>query len=322
MNSRVAVLLVVRNGEAWLHAVLGALASQTHRAMDVTVWDNASTDSTARIVSSYPRMRLVRSPENIGVWAAVERMVADAYADHILVLTDVVLAPRYVEVCARALDDDARLGAVQGKLLRKSDPTSIDALGFRMERSRRVTILGHGERDDGRWDVPTDVFGVEGAAPMFRRAALEDCRVDGHIVDPDFRVGGIGYGDDFDLAWRMTAFGWRQRMIPTAIGWHERSTTSDTGRGIVGRIRRRTVRERIPALTRQLDWCNVRLAIVKNDSILDILRDLPFIAVREVAVLGYLALFEPRSLGGVARFVRLLPAMIRRRRFVQSHLSS
>jgi GT2 family glycosyltransferase len=322
MKSNVSVHMAVRNGARWLPEVLDALMAQTHPDIRITVWDNASADETASTVSRYRGVRLIRGEENIGFWAAQEHMLKDVTAEYVLALTDVVLAPSYIAECVRVMDADPHIGAVQGKLLRKSDPSFVDALGFRFERSRRVAILGHGDRDDGRWDVPIDIVGVEGAAPMFRCSALEDCRVEGHVVDPDFRVGGLGYGDDLDLAWRMTRFGWRQRMVPTAIAWHERSTTSETGRGVIGRVRRRVVRARIPSLTRQLDWCNVRLAIVKNDSILDILRDLPSIVVREVAVLGYMTLFEPRSLAGIARFVRLMPTMLRRRRLVQSRIPS
>ena len=158
------------------------------------------------------------------------------------------------------------------------------------------------------------VFGVEGAAPMFRRLALEDCRIDGHVVDPDFRVGPLGYGDDFDLAWRMTLLGWRQIMEPNAIGWHDRATTTDVGHGVWDHVRRRTMRANIPILTRQLDWANVRFAIVKNDHILNIVRDMPVIAIRELMVLGYCILFEPRTLLGLVRFIRLMPVMVRRRR--------
>jgi hypothetical protein len=78
------------------------------------------------------------------------------------------------------------------------------------------------------------------------------------------------------------------------------------------------MRTNIPILTRQLDWSNVRFAIIKNDHILNIVRNLPVIAGRELMVLGYCALFEPRTLMGLARFIRLTPVMLRRRRLVMA----
>jgi hypothetical protein len=180
-----------------------------------------------------------------------------------------------------------------------------------------VTILGHGDPDDGRWDRPQDIFGVEGAAPMFRRAAWEDCRVSGHVVDPDFRVGPLGYGDDLDIAWRMSLFGWRQRYVPTARGLHARATTDRVGRSLSDHVARRRTRAAIRLPIRQLDWSNVRFAIMKNDRAADALRDLPRILARELAVQGYFLLFEPAVLAGWGRFLRLLPRMLRRRRAVQ-----
>lgn len=316
MSHRVAIQLVVRNGAPWLAAVLDSIAAQQYPDCDVVVWDNASTDETAAIVSRYPTFRLISHPENIGVWAAQERMLLDCRAEYVLVLTDVVLDHAYVSACVETFASDARIGAVQGKLLQKSEPTRVDSLGFRIERSRRVTILGHGDPDDGRWSARMTVLGVEGAAPMFRRAALEECRIEGAVVDPDYRVGPLGYGDDFDLAWRMTLFGWHQVMEPSARGWHDRFTTRNVGHGAGDHVRRRVIRSRIPVSARQLDWSNVRFSIIKNDHILDSLRDIPAILMREVSVLGYFALFEPRTLLGMARFLRLLPTMLRRRRLV------
>ncbi len=318
MTSRVAIHLAVRDAAPWLAGVLDAVAAQTHPDVAVTVWDNASSDATPDIVAAYPGIRYIHCDENIGFWAAQERLLADADADYVLALTDVVLDPEYVARCAAVMDGDATVGAVQGKLLQQSDPKRIDGLGFRIEPSRRVTILGHGEPDDGRWNGRREIFGVEGAAPMFRRMALEDCRIGGTVVDPDFRVGPLGYGDDLDIAWRLTLLGWKQYAEPAAVGWHDRMTTRSVGHGVADHVRRRTMRSGIPLTTRRLDWCNVRFAILKNDHILDILRCFPAVFVREASVLGYLALFEPRTLGGVGRFFRLAPAMLRRRNLVMA----
>ncbi len=150
---------------------------------------------------------------------------------------------------------------------------------------------------------------------MFRRSALEASRIDGWLVDPLYRVGSIGYGDDLDVAWRMRLFGFRQVYVSTAIGWHDRSTTKGMAvTPIIGQIKRLAERRAIPLAKRRLDWANVRCTIIKNDAIINILKDLPYIVVREIAVLGYMVLFEPAVLWELGRFLRLVPVMIRRRR--------
>lgn len=325
MTPRVDIFMAVHNGAPWLADVMDSVMAQTYPAVHLTVADNASTDGTPDILRRYPRATVVQSGANDGFWAAMERFIAASDAPYVICLTDVVLDPKFVAAAVAALEGDPSIGAVQGKIYEQHRGADgawersgrIDAAGFRIERSRRVTILGHGEPDDGRFDASADIFGVEGAVPVFRRTALEDCRVDGFsVTDPAYRSGGITYADDVDLAWRMTLLGWRQVLVPGARGWHDRSTTKETGRGILGRLRRRHVRGAIAPEKRRLDWANLRFTIIKNDHILNVLRDLPWILGWEALVQGYLLLCEPRTLGAWGRFLRLTPLMLRRRRTV------
>ena len=321
---RTLVCLPVQNGAAWLPEVLDALVAQTQPNLELIVWDNASEDATADIVRRYPTIRLTRSEGNIGPWAVFERVFGSSDAEYLVALTDVILAPAYIAESVNALEREPDLGAVQGKLYRMDTVAGafrrtniIDAAGFKIGRSRRLTILGHGQPDGERWDKPMDIIGVEGAAPVFRRAAWEDCRIHGTVLDPDFRVGSIGYGDDLDIAWRMSLFGWRQAFIPSAQGWHDRSTTKDTALSMASSLARRSIRQRIPLLKRRLVWSNVRFAMMKNERLWDVVRDFPRILIREAATQAYLCAFEPAVLKEWGRFLRLLPRMLRRRRAIQ-----
>ena len=47
---------------------------------------------------------------------------------------------------------------------------------------------------------------------------------------------------------------------------------------------------------------------------INILKDLPWIVVREIAVLGYAVLFEPGVLKEIPIFFRYLPKMLRKRK--------
>jgi GT2 family glycosyltransferase len=114
----------------------------------------------------------------------------------------------------------------------------------------------------------------------------------------------------------MTLFGWRQVFIPAARGWHDRSTTKDVSRGMRDHLRRRHARAAITPAKRRLDWANVRFTIIKNDHILNVLRDLPWILGRELLVQAYFLLYEPRTLLAWGRFLRSVPVMLRRRRTV------
>ena len=318
-DSSIDVLMAVHDGAAWIGDVLESLNAQT-APYSLTVWDNASTDDTVAIITRVaPNARVVRSDDNIGFWAAIEMLSASCSAELFLALTDVQLAPDYLERAAAAFAGPD-VGAVEGKLLQLDGgarTTIIDTVGFSIDRSRRVTIAGHGEPDHGQY-AHTLIFGVEGAAPMFRTQAFRDAAVDGHVIDPAFRSGALGYGDDLDLAWRLSLFGWQQVLEPEAIGWHDRSTTRTTATGLSSHLARVRQRREIPLEKRILDWVNVRASRLKNDRTRDALRDLPFIAARELMVLVYTLLVEPRVLAGLPRLARLTPAMLRQRRIVQA----
>jgi GT2 family glycosyltransferase len=243
-------------------------------------------------------------------------MLDTASGAFVLCLTDVVLHPDYLRLTVRSLESDDRIGAVQGMLVHPILGT-VDGFGFSMSRSRAVTIAGHGE-PVREIHEPFSIFGVEGAAPVFRRAAIEDIRVRGWFIDPLYRIGPLGYGDDLDIAWRLRLRGWTQLCIPAAVGFHDRSTTHARAHSLIDRILRRHVRGRIAVIKRRLDWVNVRFTIIKNDAIMDILRDAWRIIGREILVQGYMLLFEPAVLVAWGRFVRFLPRMLRIRREIRS----
>ena len=322
----VAVHLVIHNGAAWLRDILDPLMAQTYQNMHIYLLDNASTDGTGDIVrSGYPDITYVRREENLGIWARQEELLAMHSAPYVLVLTDVMMEPRFIERGVAAMEAEPSAGAAQAKILRADRRPNgtlirtniIDTVGFTIARTLHVSNLGHGEEDSGQYDGLDEVFGVEGAAPLFRRTALEHCRVEDRLIDPDYEVGGIGYGDDVDLAWRMRLFGFSHIFVPDMIGWHDRSTTKrKAGSAVWGRLARVRERQAIPLAKRRLDWSNVRFTIIKNVHAATALRNAPRILVRELALAGYTLMFEPGVFKEALRFVRLLPAMLRRRRSV------
>ena len=228
----------------------------------------------------------------------------------------------FVERAVAICEADPGVGAVQAKIyqynLRDLQPTTydpqrsiIDTCGFALTRERKVINIGHGKQDGPAFSKQQVFFGVEGAVPFFRRTALEDCKTSGWIWDPDY----FWYGDDLDLAWRMTLFGHKQIYSPEIIAWHDRSTTKGniTTDLLSDYVHRRKLRRQIPIHKRRLDWSNTRFTVIKNDYLRNILLDLPAIIIREINVQGYAGLFEQKVLLEWGRFLLLLPRMIRRR---------
>lgn len=268
----VNINLVVHNREPWLQRALDSIHAQTYQNIKVNQFDGTNN--------------------NIGFWAGQEKLLVQSSGTYIVCMSDVVLDPDFVKNAVEIMEQDSTIGALQAKVL-QSDGL-IDTTGFQISKSLRIINRGKQARNE----YPEgEIFAVEGAVPVFRRKALEDCIVDGYLIDPDFRIGPLGYGDDLDLVWRMRNLGWKQWYTPTVIAYHDRSTGGP--------------RHTIPLIKRQLDWCNVRFAIIKNGR--HLLRDALFWIPREIAVMMYMLLFEPGVFKIMPRFFKLLPIMIHRR---------
>lgn len=331
-NELVTINLVVCNGEKYIRHCLDSVKSQGHQNIEANIFDNASTDRTVEIARKYAlydsRFKIYDSEINLGMWPGQEKLLKHSHGKYIVVLSvDVILDKDFLKNAAEQMEKDPTLGALQPKIYQwklpptpghqplTSDPQPlisnvIDTLGFQIFRSRRLINIAQGETDRPEFDQQREIFTVEGAVPIFRRQALEDCRVDGEIIDRDF----FWYGDDLDLAWRMRIFGWKQVYSPKVIAYHDRSTTKSLAKhwyDYLGRVR---TRQQIPIKKRRLDWANYRFTIIKNDYIINLLKDLPYIIIREIMILGYTLLFEPGVFLELPRFLRLLPKMLRRRK--------
>jgi GT2 family glycosyltransferase len=322
---RVSILIAVWNGGSYLEACLSAIKRQTITDYEVVIWDNASTDTTAQQVASLmPDAVLIRSTTNIGMWPAMERMLDRAQGTYVLCLSiDVILDEHFLEEATGACERDTSIAAVQGKIYQFDLHNSalplprvlIDTCGFALTRSRKVVNLGHGEPDGPAWSHQGDIFGAEGAAPFFRVAALQSIRVNNQLIDDDY----FWYGDDLDLVWRLSLYGHRQVFLPTAVAWHDRSTTKGTAQTLSDHVDRISPRARIPVMKRRLDYVNVRTTILKNDLFINLILDAPWIIAREIATILYMILLEPQVLPAIFQFFRRIPSTLAKRQKVLRH---
>jgi glycosyltransferase involved in cell wall biosynthesis len=106
--------LPVYNGENYLSQSLDSLLAQTYADFELVISDNASADRTEEICRDYAardsRIRYVRQPMNIGAAPNHNYLVQAArgrlfkWAAH-----DDLFAPKLVERCIEALDDQSEL---------------------------------------------------------------------------------------------------------------------------------------------------------------------------------------------------------------------
>ncbi len=293
------------NGLEWLPGCLDSVAAQTLEDYELLIFDNGSGDGSVEWLreraAADDRIGLVESAENLGYAPAHNRNIAAARGEAVLLLNqDVELDPGFLEASVAALEERPRVAAVQGLVWRLDGPGArtdvIDTAGLVMHRDRRVVSR---DQRDGRPrsrvpTVPIPVWGADGPAPVFRRSALEEAREPRtgggwEVLDEDF----FAYKEDVDLAWRLQRLGWGAWFEPAARAWHARGG-GDTG--VSGWRDVAAANLSNPPRVRALSWRNQRLMQLKNEELGGLLRDLPWVALRELQSWVFVLFADPRRL--------------------------
>lgn len=299
----VSVVVLNYNGGSMVLECLESLRGSSLQPAEIICVDNASSDgSAAEVEARFPKVRMVRLEQNTGFAGGMNRGVDASSGDLVAMLNlDVTLAPDYLDLCAQALTADPTLAGVTGKLYRpdESDPPILDTTGHAVYRNRRAVDRGEREPDLGQYDNDTDLFSLCGAAPVLRRKALEDVRLDGEYFDEDF----FAYFEDFDLCWRAQLRGWHFAYVPEARATHYRGGSGGKASTFILSCNHR----------------NRLLVMLHNDSPASFLRHLPGIAYTEVrATLHMLGLRPAALVRAWAAFFWLLPRQIGKRRRIQA----
>ncbi len=223
---KVAVALLSWNGRQHLEACLSALAAQEDPGVEweIVVLDNGSTDGTVDwLRKTWPKVRLIASPVNLGFCAGNNRLAAEASdADALALLNnDTRPEPGWLAALVDALRSaPADVAAVSGKI--------VDWEGERLDFGRGVmTFDGHAFQLDfrrplSRARVPKageELFFACGGNLLIRRSSF--------LEAGGFDESYFAYLEDVDLGWRLWSGGERVLFAPEAVVRHRSSATSD-----------------------------------------------------------------------------------------------
>jgi GT2 family glycosyltransferase len=283
----VSVGIVTWNSERHMPTCLDGLDRQRYPNLELTAVDNGSVDRSVEVIRHHwPAARVIENGTNEGYCRAHNAAIRASRGEYYLALSpDVRLEPGFLERLVLAMLADPARGSAMSKLLSPSsgDPPIIDAAGLMMDRRRHQYLRGHGEPDRGQYDTAEEVFGADGAAPLYRRSMLEEVKIEGQYFDEQF----FAYMDDVDLAWRARLFGWRCWYEPAAVATHVR--TFQPGRR----------RER-PRAMRRTAVKNRYLMLLKNEGREEFRRDWWRVLAFDLGIWAYILLVEQSSLGALA----------------------
>ena len=304
MGRRVTVVLITWNSASYLRRCLDGIARQTHPDIEFINVDNASADHSAeRVREAFPHCHQIINSANCGFAAAANQAIRIASGDFVALCNpDAFLTPEYLSRIVAAFDQAGEnFGAATGKLMRARgddiEPTdAIDSMGIRMTRSGRhldiqLSVVG---------SQFSEVFGVSGAAAVYRKSCIIDVTINNEYFDEDF----FAFREDADVAWRARLFGWRAMVVPEAIAYHVRTVTPERRRSLPPEINMHSVKNRF-------------LLRLKNEGAYLAVRNAPFELTRDLMVITAALTIERSSLPALKWLWRNRRRILEKRREVQ-----
>ena len=258
-----SVIIVNYNSRAHLDYFIPSLKQQTYRSFELVIADNASSDDSLSVLAkAFPAARIIMNTENLGYTKAMNQGIRNSGGKYVLTLNfDLILEPDFIKEMLKAADRDPGIGSVSGKLYRYVDGKKtglIDSTGHIMQRDRIVKNREKNVSDPGY------IFGVSGAASLYRREMLEDIKYMEEYLDEDLVAGY----DDVDVDWRAQNRGWKCYYTPLAVAYHARGGAN----------------QKSSRRWRFLNYRNRYLVMLKNDNLGAFILDLPFILLCELGL--------------------------------------
>ncbi len=277
VQPKISIGVVLHNSEKYVRPCFTALQKQNYKNVEILVFDNASTDEGVSILKQeFSDITVVESKENIGFAKAHNQLIKQSNGEfYACVNVDAFLEPNFLTELFHAIQQKPNIGSVGGKLKRwnfeafeKGDTSEgktnfIDSTGIALTKAHKFFDKGQGEVDFGQYDEESLVFGVSGAAALYRKKSLEDVAFENEHGEKEFFDEAMFlYKEDVDLAYRLQWAGWKSAYTPMAVGYHDR-----TNFGVKASLTE-TIKHRMqkPAFINKQSYINHKVLLEKNFS--------------------------------------------------------
>ncbi len=343
-NLLISISLLTYNAEKYIENCLTSVLRQTYPRLEILIIDNASTDKTIEYLRDLQLksfdwaqdkkdLKVIFNQKNVGFATGHNQAIRQSKGEFILCLNqDVILDKNFIAKAVEVFKQDEKVAVVQGKLLRKSvdHPDShklvgyqvfpaIDTTGLVILKNRRIINRGQGEIDQGQFEEAKEIFGADGAAPLYRRKALEDIKIpalgkvkkEGEYFDEDFNM----YKEDVDLAWRLQLYGWQALYQPKSVAWHDRTAGDSAATNYFAIVRERL---KIGKFAKYLAFKNQRLMQLKNEQILLLPKHFPWFLPKEIASWFYVLVFERYTWRAITDLFKQMPQALRKRKVIMA----
>lgn len=287
IGEAITITIVTFNSARFISKCLEYVFAQDYPRYDVVIIDNASSDGTPALLRAWEdRARVVYNQSNVGFAEGQNQAIQLSRADWILTLNpDVRLTTDFLTMMIAAGQTEPEIGSVSGKLLAMAEnfgaPESamLDSTGIYFTSTFRHFDRGSKQPDTGAYEQCEYVFGVTGAAALYRRRMIEEISIKGNFFDPDF----FAYREDADVAWRAQLLGWKCVYTPCAVAYHVRSVLPSERSSVAAVLNMHSVKNRF-------------LMRIKNTTARLYLRNFAAVTFRDLVVIAGCVLREWSSL--------------------------
>lgn len=340
---KLSIHLITYHSQKYLPFCLQSLNYQTFQDFSVLMIDNNSQDQTVNFIEQYlsdpknkifaAKTKFIKNIRNLGFAGAHNQAIQWTKSDYVFMMNpDVILNPNYIKEIINFLDCHTEASAAAGAIY-KWDFTKInqeslgktekiDSLGLKLLPSHKVIEL----TDAINQNNSQEVFGISGALPIYRRAALEAAKIPlfyssfklylnqtkpklYEYLDNDF----FCYKEDVDLAYRLRLFGFKAFMIPKAKAWHDRSASAGSST-----FKNRKTKSHF---VNYHSYKNHLYFLIKNMPAKIWRRHFHHILPYEIFKLIYLLLLEQKTLSSFKEIIKNFSKMIKKRIYIQKKTS-
>ena len=321
-NKLVSINILTYNAQDLIEPCLNSVLKQTYKNFEVLVIDNASDDETLKRAKKFP-IKTIENKKNLGFSAGHNIGIKQSRGGYVLCLNqDIVLDKDFLKNAVEAMEKNPacrrgrdKIGSVQCKLLKirninQPKSKTIDHTGLVILKNRRVIARGQGERDKGQYKAG-EIFGVDGAAPIYRRKALEDTKINDEYFDEDF----FAYKEDVDLAWRLRLYGWKAVYQPQSIAYHLRTAGERAVRNYISVAKER---RKLSKFAKFHSFKNDRLMRIKNELPDLFFRDILYIIIKEIGAWAYVLIFERYTWKAIKSLIKQIPRAWRKREIIMA----
>ena len=222
MLPEISIIIVNYNGFAYVERCIASVLQCSFQPFDIVVVDNGSTDDSPQKLraTDHPQVRVIFLDKNYGPAKARNEGVKAARGTYLGFLdNDTTVAPDYITEALRVFESDARIGAVQCKLVLMDHPEQIDYVGeYIGTNGFLVQVAPAGTQDVGQFNTPYPILAAKSAGMFIRGAAFDAAGG----FDEDYFI----YVEETDLCWRIWLGGYTVVFAPTSKVYHKFGTSA------------------------------------------------------------------------------------------------